>query len=54
MRDLALTFALKQVRSEKEPEDKLPKVVGMGVCGWVLNNLVSFYFFGYAARHGGP
>ena len=53
-RDLALTFALKQVRSEKEPEEKLPKDVGMGVCSWVLNILVSFCLFGCTARHGGP
>ena len=43
-RNLDLAFALKQVRSEKEPEEKLPKDVGIGVRGWVLNILVSFCF----------
>ena len=32
------------MRSEKEPEEELPKCVGMGVRGWVLNILVSFLF----------
>lgn len=32
------------MRSEKEPEKELAKGVGMGVCGWVLNILVSFLF----------
>ena len=36
------------MRSEKEPEEELPKGVGMGVRGWVLNILVRwvlFFFF---------
>ena len=44
-RDVDLAFALKQVRSKKEPEEELPKGVGMGVRGWVLNILVRWFFF---------
>ena len=47
------------MRSEKEPEEELPKCVGMGVRGWVLNILVSFFvvvvffFFFLAVLQGG-
>ena len=59
-RDLDLAFALKQVRSEKELEEELTKGIGMGVPGWVLNILVSFFvvvvfffFFFLAVLQGG-
>ena len=49
------------MRSKKEPEEELPKGVGMGVRGWVLNILVRCFFlfvclfvFGCAARRVGP
>ena len=50
------------MRSEKELEEELPNGIGMGVPGWVLNILVSFFvvvvvfffFFGCAARWVGP